>query len=380
MRIMVENLEETARQPGLGACNIVEKNKECVHAKPTPSRWVACSSSGSQVARHLKPPSGDRWSAALLDWTFLGCREPLRERKQPGIVLLSRPIYFEGPAPLAPVLIVGSSRCSSRSTCPVGSGALRIREELTRPASTSRIRAHYIWRPHHVPQASNVVVVAAFTLLYIDFIRHQNSVLQTHCPLLRSACWFPRTARNRTSRSQCPVFEDRPGPPAVCAHSRHRWVARSLWVVGSPVTISTPPSGCQSAALADLTLWGEGERGGRTRCTGWSCASAWGRRSRIVNLSPHIPGFPVSRGQTCRAIHGTRWVLQRSSCVTGTRTITERDIGSNWGLTGSTVPAHPRQPTPRFFRQLLCIAVLQSLQTHRPFAARWLRVARENLE
>ena len=74
-------------------------------------------------------------------------------------------VHSMGPAPLAPVLVVGTLRGSSSST--VGSGALSIREELTQPGSTSRNRVHYIWRPHHVPQTSNNVAAAAVTLLYI---------------------------------------------------------------------------------------------------------------------------------------------------------------------------------------------------------------------
>ena len=34
---------------------------------------------------------------------------------------------------------------------------MRIREELARPGSTTRTPVRYIWRPHHVPQASNIV-------------------------------------------------------------------------------------------------------------------------------------------------------------------------------------------------------------------------------
>ena len=98
--------------------------------------------------------------------------------------------------------------------CPVGSGALRIRTELTRPGSTSRTRVRYIWRPHHVPQASDIVVAAAVTLMYRGSIRPQDSGLQTHCPLLRCACRFPRTARNRKSRKPCQVLVYLPGPPA----------------------------------------------------------------------------------------------------------------------------------------------------------------------
>ena len=68
--------------------------------------------------------------------------------------------HSEGPASLAPVLVVGSSLGNSSSNRPVGSGALRIREELTRPGSTSRTRVRHIWRPQFVPQASDNVVAS----------------------------------------------------------------------------------------------------------------------------------------------------------------------------------------------------------------------------
>ena len=107
------------------------------------------------------------------------------------------------------------SRGDSSFTPPVGSGALRIRKKLTRPGSTSRTRVRHFWRPRHVLQASNIVVVAA-TLLCNGSIRHQSSGLQTHCLLLLCACRFPRTARNRNTRRQCQVFVFRPRPLEVC--------------------------------------------------------------------------------------------------------------------------------------------------------------------
>ena len=92
---------------------------------------------------------------------------------------------------------------SNSSICPVGSRALRIREELTQPGSTSRTQVRYIWRPH-----SNDVVAAAVILLYSGSIG-----LKTRCPLLRCACQFMRTACIRNLRRHCPIFVDRPRPP-----------------------------------------------------------------------------------------------------------------------------------------------------------------------
>ena len=102
-------------------------------------------------------------------------------------------VHSEGPAPSAPVLVVGNSS----STCPVGSTALRIREELTRPGSTSRTRVRCIWRPHHVPQANNNVVAAAVTHIFaippliafgkhaLGYVWHRNDVTMTiiTCPV-----------------------------------------------------------------------------------------------------------------------------------------------------------------------------------------------------
>ena len=106
---------------------------------------------------------------------------------------------------------LGTSLGDSRSICPVCSGALRIREELARPGSTSRTRVRNIWWPHHVPQASSNVVVAAVTLLYSGSIRPQDSGLQTRCPLLRCACLFPRTALNRLVYRPGPLVGRRKG-------------------------------------------------------------------------------------------------------------------------------------------------------------------------
>ena len=53
-------------------------------------------------------------------------------------------VHSEGAAPLAPVLVVGTSLGNISSTCPVGSGALKSREELTRLGSTSRTRVRHI--------------------------------------------------------------------------------------------------------------------------------------------------------------------------------------------------------------------------------------------
>ena len=143
-------------------------------------------------------------------------------------------------APVFPSWLLGTSLGNSSSTCPVGSGDLRIREELTWPGSTSRTRVRNIWRPHHIPQASNNVVVAAVTLLYSASIRPQDSGFQTRCPLLRCACLLPLTARNRKSRRRCPVLVHRPGGKkdrtscasnssfSTCAHTQNEANSRDL--------------------------------------------------------------------------------------------------------------------------------------------------------
>ena len=109
-------------------------------------------------------------------------------------------VHSEGPAPSAPVMVVGSSRGNSSSTCPVSSGAVRIWEELTRPGSTFRTPFHLLWRPHHVPQTSdNVIAAAAVTLLHID--SNSSPVSGDTDPLAFIALCMPvpgrRTIENR---------------------------------------------------------------------------------------------------------------------------------------------------------------------------------------
>ena len=179
--------------------------------RPSPSsnhsRWppARCAAGldflDKQNLRKVSPPGAPDGLLPAGHGCALGrlCRVPLRERR-PGIVLLSPPIPGSGSEqgshlaytprdqlPQHPSQYLISSHGNGSSICPVNSRTSRIREELTRPGSTSRTRVHCNWR--HVPQAANNVVAAtAATLLYVGSIRRQSSRLHTHCRLLRCYC------------------------------------------------------------------------------------------------------------------------------------------------------------------------------------------------
>ena len=127
---------------------------------------------------------------------------------------------------------------SSSSACPVGSEALRIRTELTRPGSTSRTRVCYCWQPHHVPQASNNVVAAAVTLLYSGSVRPQHSGLQTRCPFVALCVPVP------TDGAQSKIEERM---PSICVPPRA--AGRKKGPVVHPTARSQPVS-CQTRRMS----------------------------------------------------------------------------------------------------------------------------------
>ena len=137
---------------------------------------------------------------------------PLRGHRRPGIVLLSRPIRGSLSEQGSHLPYTPRDRLRQHSSCETGTRTTQ-RDIGSPPFSPGRVTWEHRGRPRHVSKGTLLRRRVA-----ISFALPADS--QTHCPLLRLACRFPKTARNRISRRRCPVFENRPWPLAVCAHGK----------------------------------------------------------------------------------------------------------------------------------------------------------------